>query len=160
MIMPKLKPIPIKTKNHSILTKYYRWATYIRIWEVSEDWEFKLHNKTLIIIPKGFKFDGASIPKPLWFLLSPTGLLLIPGLIHDFGYRYNYLWSKDDKDNYIKIYENYDQEFWDILFRKESLRVNGIAAIGFSAWLSLVFFGRFAWNKNRKRNAKDISPKI
>ena len=35
----------------------------------------------------------------LWFFLSPTGLLLIPGLFHDYGYRYDQLWHLDTKGN-------------------------------------------------------------
>ena len=48
-----------------------------------EDWYFRLpKNKTIIKIPKGFEFDGASIPRPFWWILSPVGLLFIPGLVH------------------------------------------------------------------------------
>ena len=82
----------------SIFLRIWRWITSIRKWKLTEDWEFKLpYDEPVIIIPKGFVFDGASIPRPLWGILSPTGLLLIPGLIHDFAYRYDYLWALDSE---------------------------------------------------------------
>ena len=38
------------------------------------------------VIEKGFEFDGASVPKFLAMWLSPTGVLLMGGLVHDYGY--------------------------------------------------------------------------
>ena len=47
------------------------------------------------VIPKGFQFDGASIPKFLHTWLSPTGVLLMGGLVHDYAYKYATLRGKD-----------------------------------------------------------------
>jgi len=41
-----------------------------------------------VFIPKNFVFDFASVPKALWFLFSPTGILAIGSLPHDFGFRF------------------------------------------------------------------------
>jgi hypothetical protein len=38
-----------------------------------------------ITAPAGFRTDGASIPRVLWALLSPTGRWLAPAVIHDMG---------------------------------------------------------------------------
>ena len=66
MKMPKLVPIPIKTREKSIFLRIWRWITSIRKWQLIEDWEFQLpDNGPTIVIPKGFVFDGASIPRPL-----------------------------------------------------------------------------------------------
>jgi hypothetical protein len=43
-----------------------------------------LKDGTEIILPADFELDGASIPRIFWGILSPVGLLLIPGLIHDY----------------------------------------------------------------------------
>lgn len=112
MDMPKLIPIQIKTRDKPFLIRIWRWITSIRKWELSEDWEYKLpEDEPVIVIPKGFVFDGASIPRPLWGLLSPTGLLLVPGLIHDFAYRYDYLWALDSADLRISIRRNQGNGF-------------------------------------------------
>ena len=47
------------------------------------------------VIPAGFQFDGASVPKFLATFLSPVGVLLMGGLIHDYGYKYATLLKKD-----------------------------------------------------------------
>ena len=45
-----------------------------------KDWNFSLNGENYVI-PKGFVFDGASVPKFLASWLSPTGVLLIGGLV-------------------------------------------------------------------------------
>lgn len=159
MNMPKLVPIPIETKNKPIWIRIWRWITSIRKWELCEDWQYKLpDNEPVIVIPKGFIFDGASIPRPLWALLSPTGLLLIPGLIHDFAYRYDYLWALTPSGSAYKYKAGSGQWFWDSLFRRVGLRVNGMALIDLLAWIALALFGWWSWMSNRKRNASQIEP--
>lgn len=37
-----------------------------------------------ITVPKGFKTDLASIPRPLWVLFPPFGHYLKPSILHDF----------------------------------------------------------------------------
>ncbi len=39
-------------------------------------------------------------------ILSPTGVLFIPGLIHDFAYRYDYLWAVNSKGEPVKYKTN------------------------------------------------------
>ena len=89
--MPTVKPLPIQTKGVAYPTALWRWIRTIRRWKLIEDWEHRLPDQTRIVIPKGFQFDGASIPRIFWGILAPTGLLLIPGLVHDFAYRYDCL---------------------------------------------------------------------
>ena len=159
MEMPKLIPIPIITKDKPIRLRVWRWMTSIRKWELNEDWEYKLPDDgTVIVIPKGFVFDGASIPRPLWGILSPTGLLLIPGLIHDFAYRYDYLWALDHEGYVYKYREESGQGEWDALFRKVGIHVNGIALIDILAWIALAILGWFSWRSHRKQKVPEIRP--
>lgn len=157
MDMPILQPIPIKTKNKGFFGRVWTWIFQVRTWKLAENWEYDLDENTRIVIPKGFIFDGASIPRPLWFMLSPIGLLLIQGLIHDFGYRYTYLWKKQG-DKYVKIYEGECRTFWDGIFYRVGREVNGMRMINGLAWFPLFSFGWLAWRGNRKRNAEEIDP--
>lgn len=159
MDMPKLVPIRIKTKGKPFLIRLWRWMTVIREWEVVEDWEYDLPSGPRIVIPKGFIFDGASIPRPLWFLLSPTGLLLIPGLIHDFGYRYDYVWAVDPSGFAYKDKVNVGQKHWDAVFRRVGLEVNGMPMLDTIAWVALAMGGWWAWKSKRKQYAQEIKPK-
>lgn len=158
MHMPKLSPVRIKTKGKAFFARVWTWVTEIRKWQVVEDWEYELPDQTKIIIPANFIFDGASIPRPLWGILSPTGLLLIPGLIHDFGYRFDYLWILDTDGKVYKAKENVGQEFWDTLFYRVSLEVNDMKIINMLAWLALASLGKYAWKQNRDRNESDVFP--
>ncbi len=160
MEMPKLIPVPIKTKHKNVWVRIWRWITSIRQWRLIEDWEYKLpdDDEPVIVIPKDFIFDGASIPRPLWGVLSPTGLLLIPGLIHDFAYRYDYLWALDSTGSVYKYKHNSGQRFWDSMFKRVGVAVNGVALIDLLAHLALAGFGRWAWKSNRKRNDPEIRP--
>jgi len=89
--MPVLEPVPIPTRDVPYPVALWRWLTQVREWRVVEPWYFTLPDGTEIVIPAGFQFDGASVPAVFWSVLSPTGLLLIPGLIHDFYYKYGHL---------------------------------------------------------------------
>lgn len=158
MKMPKLTPLPIGTKNKTFFAQIWIWITGIRTWMLVEDWQYQVTEETRVVIPKGFIFDGASIPRPLWGILSPTGLLLIPGLIHDFGYRYDYIWAFDSEGYVYKKHQHAGQKFWDKLFFDVGEKVNEMRAINSLAWVALFFMGCIAWNANRKRNEGDILP--
>ncbi len=85
--MPHLKPIPIKTKGKGFWKGIVMWLLSTRNWVIVEDWKYNL-NGTEYVIPAGFQFDGASIPKFLRTFFSPVGVLLIGGLVHDYMYKY------------------------------------------------------------------------
>jgi Protein of unknown function (DUF1353) len=158
MDMPKLAPLPIKTKGKSFFARTRAWITEVRTWEVVEDWQYELSVGKTMIVPKGFVFDGASIPRPLWAILSPTGLLLIPGLIHDFAYRFDYVWVLNSQGQVYKEHEGAGQEYWDQVFYRVGREVNGMEVLNFLAWFSLALMGRIAWNSNRERNEDDVFP--
>ena len=157
--MPVLRPWPIETKGCGLSKRLWRWVTTVRQWEVVENWEYSLPNGgPRIIIPKGFLFDGASIPRPLWGVLSPIGLLLIPGLIHDFAYRYDYLWAKEADGTIYKYGKGRGQHFWDTIFKDVGKAVNGMAVIDTLGWATLSVAGWWAWRSNRKLNTPELLP--
>ena len=56
-----------------------------RMWELMDDFEYDRPNGEIIKVPKGFKFDFASIPRPFWgWIGSPTGEYGPAALVHDF----------------------------------------------------------------------------
>ena len=85
--MPDLKPVPIKTKGKGFWKGIVMWLLSTRNWEITKDWKYKI-NGNEYIIPAGFVFDGASIPKFLRTFFSPVGVLLMGGLVHDYAYKY------------------------------------------------------------------------
>ena len=152
MDMPVLKPIPIPTKGVGIFTRIWRWFTWVRKWEVVEDFIFQFKD-LIFLIPKGFIFDGASIPRIFWAFLSPTGLLLIPGLIHDYAYRHDFLWVLCPGQT--KYREGAGKDFWDKLFMEIGEAVNGVHFANWVAWVALKVGGWTAW---RHGDAKGRPP--
>ena len=154
--MPKLEPVPIPTARHGLMV----WMHSVRRWRLAEHWKYDLPKnccvecrKVKIIVPKGFVFDGASIPRPLWVLLHPSGLLLIPALVHDFAYRCGFLWKivideKTGKETGTVCRCNGCKEDWDILFQKIGANVNGVRIVNFIAYWAVRIFGHRAWKKN------------
>ena len=133
----------------------------MRRWELAENWEYKLSPEDRIILPKGFRFDGASIPRVLWAFLNPIGLLLIPGLIHDYGYRYRQLWKIDEDRNVVPYKKGQKKTDWDRLFLSVGRQVNGTRIINLVAFLAVYLGGYFAWKKNRKgKESEDIRPPL
>ena len=147
--MPHMKPIPIPTKGKGFWGGIKIWLFVTRKWEIVSDYHYVVDGKELVI-PKGFIFDGASVPKFLHAWLSPMGVLLVGGLIHDYGYKYQTLLCKGKK----KSIGTKTQKELDIIFRDVNIIQNGFRLINYLAYYGLKLGGFAAWNKHRKVNAK------
>ena len=157
--MPVLRPLPIPTKNQSSFwVKVAVGIFEVRRWELRENWHYTLKNGDEIVIPKGFDFDGASIPRVFWAFLSPTGLLLIPGLVHDYGYRYDQLWRIDPNEGVVCYQKGAGKAYWDELFREIGKEVNNFSFINAVAWLAVTLGGSHAWDKHSTERRKTNGP--
>lgn len=157
--MPVLRPIPIATKNRNFFMGILVWLFDVRNFKLEENWYFTLNDGTKIVVHKGFIFDGASIPRLFWTILSPIGLLLVPGLIHDYGYRYLRLW-KIENGKVVPFMKHVHKHEWDRLFREVGNQVNGMKLINYIAWFCLIIGGCFAWKSNRRRKKELIIPEL
>ena len=110
---PQMKPIPIPTKGKGFWKAIFLWVFGTRHWIVAKDFVYWMNGQQYVI-PKGFQFDGASVPKFLAQFLSPVGVLLIGGLIHDYGYKYETLLLKSNRTIGKKTQKWMDQTFRDI----------------------------------------------
>ena len=144
--MPHMKPIPIATKGKGFFKGIWMWLTGVRQWEISSDFEFTLKGEEYVI-PKGFQFDGASVPKFLAMWLSPTGVLLMGGLVHDYLYKYATLMGKKEP-------RVYTQKEADEIFRDICIEVNGFKVMNYLAYVSLRAAGFMAWNGHKKRGTQ------
>ena len=147
--MPILQPIQIKTKGKGFWKGIILWLLSTRNWILKEDWKYNIDG-TEYVIPAGFQFDGASIPKFLRTFFSPVGVLLIGGLVHDYAYKYKTLLKKNKKDTMGEI----TQKKADEIFRDINIIVNGFYSMNRLAYWSLRLGGFVAWNGHRKRNSK------
>ena len=147
--MPSLQPVPIMTKGKGFWKGIAMWLLSTRNWVLNKDWEYEI-NGVRYVIPAGFQFDGASIPKFLRTFFSPVGVLLMGGLVHDYMYKYTICKPKDNKVAMLVV----DQKKADQIFRDINIVVNGFYAMNYLAYWSLRLGGFVAWNGHRKRNAK------
>ena len=145
---PHMKPVRIATKGKGFWSAILLWVFGTRHWEIVKDFPYSLNGEDYVI-PKGFKFDGASVPKFLAQFLSPVGLLLIGGLIHDYGYKYETLLLRNGK-----TIGNKDQKWMDQTFRDINIEVNGFYLLNYLAYWALRVGGFVAWNKHRKVDHK------
>ena len=146
---PLMKPLRIATKGKGFFRMILMWLLGVRHWEIAKDFHYELNGEKYII-PAGFKFDGASIPKFLHMFLSPVGVLLIGGLVHDYAYKYETLLRSNKKDTMGKL----SQKRADQIFRDINIEVNGFFLMNYLAYWSLRLGGFMAWNKHRKNGAK------
>jgi len=143
--MPHMKPISIPTKGKGFFAGVWIWIMVTRTWEITKDFHYSINGEEFVI-PKGFVFDGASVPKFLRSWLSPMGVLLIGGLVHDYAYKYTVLLHKDKKNTGRVM----TQKVADQTFRDINIEVNGFRTINYLAYWALRLGGFVAWNGHRK----------
>ena len=146
--MPHMKPIPIATAGKGFWGAIWMWLTGTRKWIVAKDFVFEI-DAVQYVIPKGFEFDGASIPKFLHTWLSPTGVLLMGGLVHDYAYKYETL-KRKDKGTWGKMTQKEADKF----FLDINIEQNGFHFLNYLAYWALRVGGFVAWNGHRKVGAK------
>ena len=147
--MPQMSPIKIETADKGFWKAIWMWMLGVRHWEITKDFYFSLKGEEYVI-PQGFEFDGASVPKFLAMWLSPTGVLLMGGLIHDYGYKYGTLLRSDRTTIGDK-----SQKWMDTLFRDICIQQNGFKLLNYLAYWALRLGGFVAWNGHRKHEPKD-----
>lgn len=143
MSMPVLRPIPFPRMG-----SWKTLTTYTRTWRVVEKFYLNVPGHPTIVIPADFCFDAASIPKRLRWLLSPVGVLLLPGLVHDYSYCYNCLLCR--KDGKIQKYMKCaGKDAFDSLFLEIANHVNGLSFVNKLAYLAVKYFGNSAWESHK-----------
>ena len=147
--LPHMRPNRIPTADKGFWGAIWLWIMTVRTWTVMKDFTYTINGEKYVI-PAGFQFDGASVPKFLASFLSPVGVLLIGGLIHDYGYKYKTLLKADKKSTC----GDKDQKWMDETFRDINIKVNGFGFLNYLAYWALRLGGFVAWNGHRKRNSQ------
>lgn len=163
--LPLMRPVPLpipepaKWWNLWAKTKNVFVRAQPRKWTIEEN--YIMYFPWLdckVCVPKGFVFDGASVPRVLWPFMSPTGIMFIAGLFHDLGYRYN-CWFDE---NHNQIYCGHGQAFFDDQIERMGTYINDARTTPNICWAGLRLFGWAAWNKRRKEGhdaSVDFPPK-
>jgi len=149
LAMPKFEFIPIKTVGLPFWLKLWVLLTESRRIRLLEDYIVRLPSGAKAMLPKGFESDGTSIPRCLRWLIGPFGLALIPGLFHDFEYRYKNLLNPDGSPMFKQ-----EQSRWaaDYRFRRLNNQINDMLILALLMYWCLRLVGMFAWNQHRKHD--------
>jgi hypothetical protein len=137
--------------------------------ELLEDWTIELHG-LLIVVPQGFLTDGASIPRLLWWLISPFGPLLEGAILHDFAYQHGYLLARYNVaqpynirslsmrllyagifTDTIPVFIEKPRIFFDELLLYVTIELSGASLQAHAAYAALRPFGAVAWMRYRNR---------
>ena len=74
------------TQNY-VCVKIYRYG---EMPELTENLSYYVDDNYVIVIPKGFKTDFASIPRIFWNIIAPIGKWTLPSVLHDYLYSEGY----------------------------------------------------------------------
>ncbi len=73
--------------SDNVIVQSYIYSTKSpKYWRLVKDVEVQLSNGDVIIIPAGYCYDMASVPKWLWSIVRPFNDGLLATLIHDYLY--------------------------------------------------------------------------
>ena len=150
---PIIQAIPI-IQEKSTMKKMFKFGTFRRRYRVIEDYFcWCTYLKKRIFIPKNFIFDGASIPKVINGLYSPTGVLFYGALPHDFGYKFNGLLLVESPRVHLVNFQKFSKNKLDKIFKELCIQENGMKFGSSVATFALKLFGSFAWEEHRKNNS-------
>jgi len=159
-VMPVLVPVTISTKEDIDWLDRLASATRKREFCLDQEWYLCVdrfnENPNIngkICIPahengQTVVYDGASIPLP-WLIsvltigiLRPLGILLLASIVHDFAFKFGYLWIEIDG---ARKKVHLERHHADLLFRQIIVTVSGISFVGWIAWFAV----RLGWIKIR-----------
>lgn len=123
---------------------YYYYSPPLHCWVLMGDYTVHLDGK-VFVIPQGFMWDQASVPRVLWPLASNVELGTIAPLLHDWGYQHGGRMCPDLE---------YSRSQVDHLFYR-SMKEEGVGWRRHPAFWAVRAFGMFAW----RAKAKDPLPR-
>lgn len=133
-----------------------------RKWEVIENWHYKLNDEVELIIPKGFHYNGTSIPRYYWLILNPTGFLLVPAILYECGCQYGQIWQVGQDGSAIPYGIDEEPEFWHRLFKSVGKNIMGRCLIITLALIGVPrnIIGKDAWSGHRFKKLHLVKPDI
>jgi hypothetical protein len=152
---PAIRPL-VQPNPKSWLSRIRLFFTFRRKFEIVEDYVvWSEYLQKFVFIPKGFVFDGASVPKVLNSIYQSTGMLFYGASVHDHGYRYMCLVhvNKGTGELYVK---HYPKSELDEIFRHLCAEESGLSTASGVATFGLTLFGFTGWGEARK-NGKILS---
>jgi hypothetical protein len=83
----RLTRAPVRIPASSLPAPVVTYLVASRTWLLEQAYAYR-DGPHRIVVPAGFEFDLASVPRSLWSLIAPFELSIAAPLLHDFLYRY------------------------------------------------------------------------
>jgi len=131
---------PVSVKASRLAPPVITYVVEREIWRLEEAYTHQ-DGQNEITVPAKFEFDLASVPRLMWWLISPFDLSVAAPLIHDFLYRY----GGDPPDGAITPPRVYDRKEADQLFRRIMKEEGVWWGRRVAAYLAVRVFGGGAW---------------
>ncbi len=103
------KPLIVKFLDREDVIKWYqvwKWFKTYKWFELHEEFEFYMDwakgIRQIIKVPKGFRTDFASIPRPLRVILSPIGRHGKAAVVHDYLCEYGDVTRKQADEVFLE----------------------------------------------------------
>lgn len=121
-----------------------------RLYRFDRDWAYDGPDGVRYRIHKGFETDFASVGRLLWWAIPRDGDLLIAAVVHDFGYRFNYLVVSTPPEHQASTWAvPGGRAGYDRLFYQLARHVSGNRALAAVAYSGVRAFGWLAWKRHR-----------
>jgi Protein of unknown function (DUF1353) len=118
-------------------------------WVLQDDYRYDMDG-TSITVPKGFRFDLSSVPRPFWSLIAPFELSVTAPLLHDFLYRC----GGKPEPGVVQPPRTFTRRQVDDLFRQVMVQ-EGVAPWRRTlAYAAVRTFGYPAWRKDAKETGR------
>jgi len=172
---PRLERLPYNLHGLNYFQQIiYRWRFPPRyrlygeyVITLDEDPEFG--DGLELVHPDGFVIDGASVPRPCWPIIEPTGTLLEGSVPHDQWYQYGYMLARRKPGlifniaserlvkqfpylfgDLVPVFIGRGQKFGDQLLRHITIEKHGATVDAGRAYRALRLFGWRSWNRYRR----------
>jgi hypothetical protein len=129
------------TKKNPIIKSRVYGKNTINKYTLINAISIQLTDGKVITIPKGFEWDLASVPKFLWWLMSPDVDSEIAYLIHDYLY-INQTLPRKEAD--LEMYK------WAVVTNGTRKKLTARNIDNWLRWKAVVLFGNSVYKKNKK----------
>ena len=109
----ELTSAPVRVEASSLEAPVVTYLVESKTWRLEEDYTHQ-DGLVQITVPDRFEFDLASVPRLLWWLISPFDLSVAAPLVHDFLYRH----SGEPPNDAVVPPRVYERKEADLLFRR------------------------------------------
>lgn len=157
---PIMSPMRKNLNGQRQFKTILKWRKHRRHFRLLEDWIVWIeYLQVYVKIPKGFVFDGASVPKAFHSIINSIDALFYGSIIHDFIYRTDQLIVCSDKDfGNWKLMCPIKKSNADKLMHSFSKQMEGIVLPNSIALILLSICGWSSWNKARRNGYKLLTP--